>query len=110
MNSQEVKLGSGSQAVMKSSLDFSLYPLDHLDPLKEKLLEHDKQKRQTALLIGGFFLALFFIIALVLLLKPNVIQDSTLVENIELLSSNDDVAFYTEVEFYHWLDSKPPEQ
>ena len=86
--------------------------LDKISPdlLREKILAEDKRKRRRLLFSSGFILSLIVAIITLLALKPNLIQDPSLVDNIDLLSNNEDINFYNRMEFYQWLDLAVAEQ
>ena len=71
---------------------------------REKILEKDRVKRRNILFYFSFLLAIALISVLFLAFKPSILQDKYLINNIELLSNNEDLDFYNELEFYQWLD------
>ncbi|HIO93109.1 MAG TPA: hypothetical protein EYG68_09760 [Leucothrix mucor] len=79
-------------------------PQRGLSRLRAKVLEKDKIKRRNMVFILGFLLLSSLIATLALALKPSALQDSYLVNNIELLSNKEGLDFYNELEFYQWLD------
>ena len=76
---------------------------------REKILEKDRVKRRNILFYFSFLLATALISVLFLAFKPSILQDKYLVNDIELLSNNEDLDFYNEMEFYQWLDSSAAE-
>ena len=71
---------------------------------REKILEKDRKKRHYIILSFIFIISLALITAFALSFKPSILQDSYLVDNIEILSNNEGLDFYKELEFYQWLD------
>lgn len=88
-------------------------PLHLIDPSfsRAKLLEEDRLKRRKIYckiyFISGVLLFSTLVVIIALLFKPDLIQDRILIDNIELLSNNDGIDFYNNMEFYQWLDTKP---
>lgn len=80
------------------------------EQLRAKILAEDKIKRRRLLFLSCLILSLIVAIMILLALKPNLIQDPSLVDNIDLLSSNEDINFYKRMEFYQWLDLAAAEQ
>ncbi len=74
------------------------------DYLREKILEEDKKKRRRLLFFSCLILFLIVAIITLLALKPNLLQDPSLVNNIDLLSNGEEISFYNKMEFYQWLD------
>lgn len=77
---------------------------------REKILEKDREKRRNIIFSFVFLLAIALTAALFLAFKPSVLQDSYLIDDIELLSNNEDLDFYNEMEFYQWLNSSVVEK
>lgn len=74
------------------------------EELREKILAEDKKKRRRLLFLGCLILSLIAVMTTLSALKPNLVQDAFLVDNIDLLSSNEEIHFYNKMEFYQWLD------
>ena len=117
MSQSEINSESTQQHLwtLDSSLDNALL-LDtssNTDPsfLREKILANDKRKRMRVYCISGFFIfSIMLIIFLAITLKSHFINDITLVDNIELLSSNEGVDFYNDdLAFYSWLETSSKE-
>jgi hypothetical protein len=81
------------------------FPIDHPhNHLREKILAEDKKKRYI-LLFSTFAIIMTIIIMIAIFsFKMNVMRDSTLINNIDLLTDSEEIAFYHEMEFYQWLD------
>lgn len=77
---------------------------------REKILEKDREKRRNIFFSFAFLLIIALVSVLFLTFKPSVLQDNYLINNIELLSNNEDLNFYNEIEFYQWLDSAAAEK
>jgi hypothetical protein len=72
--------------------------------IREKILENDRKKRLTILFSSCFIIASIIIVIALFSFKTNPLEDSRLVDNIDLLSNNEEINFYDKMEFYQWLD------
>jgi predicted nucleic acid-binding Zn ribbon protein len=74
------------------------------EELREKILAEDKKKRRRLLFLGCLILSLIATMTVLSALRSNLVQDASLVDNIDLLSNNEEIHFYNRMEFYQWLD------
>lgn len=81
------------------------FPIDHPhNHLREQILAEDKKKRYILLFSTCFIMISIIIMMAILSFKMNLLQDKVLINNIDLLSDSEDIAFYNKMEFYQWLD------
>ncbi|MCK5917088.1 MAG: hypothetical protein KAG34_01590 [Cocleimonas sp.] len=103
MNSQELRPDQISHAHWRDELN----PPDSIEALhnnlREEILESDRKKRLTILLFCCFIIVSVIIIIAFFSFKTTSL-DNTLVNNIDLLSNNEEIDFYNNMEFYQWLD------
>lgn len=104
MNSQDLGADQSSHSYWiygeESTNSANLSP----EELREKILAEDKKKRRRLLFFSCLTLSLIGTMIILSGLKPNLIKDPSLVDNIDLLSSNEEIHFYNRMEFYQWLD------
>jgi hypothetical protein len=72
--------------------------------IREKILENDRRKRLTALFFSCFIIASAIIVIALFSYRTNPLEDSRLIDNIDLLSNNEEISFYDKMEFYQWLN------
>jgi len=77
---------------------------------REKILEKDREKRRNIMFSFAFLLIIALVSVLFLAFKPSVLQDNQLINNVELLTNNEGLDFYNDIEFYQWLDSSTLEK
>jgi len=81
------------------------FPIDHPhNHLREKILAEDRKKRYILLFSTCFIMMSIIIMMAIFSFKMNVLNDSILINNIELLSDSEEIDFYHKMEFYQWLD------
>ena len=103
MNSQELRPDQTLHSQWKDKLNTSDLIETSRNHMREEILKSDRKKRLTLLFFSCFIIASAIIIIAILSFKTNSL-DSTLVENIDLLSNNEKIDFYNKMEFYQWLD------
>ncbi len=81
-----------------------------LDELREKILKEDKKKRQRFLFLSCLIITLFMAVITLSILNTNIMRDPQLVDNVDLLSNDEEISFYRKIEFYQWLDLAVAEQ
>lgn len=61
-------------------------------------------KNGSGLFIGGLATACLMVLAIVVLMKSPTSIETVPVDDLELISSSDNLEFYEDLEFYEWLD------
>ncbi|MCK5809561.1 MAG: hypothetical protein KAH00_00650 [Cocleimonas sp.] len=103
MNSQELRPNQawrsewGDKPNISNSIEI---PYNHR---REEILENDRKKRFAILFFSCFIIVSAIIVIGIFSFKSHSL-DITLVENIDLLSNNEEIDFYNKMEFYQWLD------
>ncbi|MCK5896890.1 MAG: hypothetical protein KAG20_08795 [Cocleimonas sp.] len=110
MSSQELQPDQTPHSHWKRRIDTPAPTEASHNYLREKILAEDRRKRHTLLFSFGFFMALVIFFIVMLSLKSNLLRDSILVNNIDLLSNNEEIDFYNKMEFYQWLDLSAAEK
>ncbi len=110
MSSQDLQPGQTMHSYWTNKMESSNSKKISPEHLRKKILEEDKKKRQRLLFITCFIIALILAVITLLALKSNLIQDPFLINNIDLLSNNEEINFYNKMEFYQWLDLAVAEQ
>jgi hypothetical protein len=103
MNSQELRPDQTLHSQWKGKLNTPDLIEISRNHTREEILKSDRKKRLTLLFFSCFIIASAIIIIAILSFKTSSL-DSTLVENIDLLSNNEEIDFYNKMEFYQWLD------
>ena len=103
MNSQELRADKTLHSQWKDKLNTPDLIEISRNHMREEMLRNDRKKRLTLLFFSGLIMTSAIIIIAILSFKTNSL-DSTLVENIDLLSNNEEIDFYNNMEFYQWLD------
>jgi len=81
------------------------FPIDHPhNHLREKILAEDRKKRYILLFSTCSIITSIVIMVAIFSFKMNLLKDNTLINNIDLLSDSEEIAFYHKMEFYQWLD------
>ena len=97
-------------ARLKQRFDQSVDALDahtasRITRIRYRALEKLVNKQRPGFLVPATAVASACILALVLMLSPREPDDAVIGENdIELISSSEDLEFYEELEFYEWLE------
>ena len=116
MNASEYRPQIKSDNNIASNNTFGINSSYHSLPEKksifrrERILEKDRKKRYYIILSFASIISLALMMAFALSFKPSILKDSYLVDNIEILSSNEGLEFYKEFEFYQWLDLAATEE
>jgi len=103
MNLQELRPDQASHSHWRDKLNTPAsmdIPRAHL---REKILEEDRKKRNLLLFSTFFIIASITIVISLFSFKANLLDDSLLVDNIDLLASKEDIEFYEFGERYQWL-------
>ncbi|HFC91831.1 MAG TPA: hypothetical protein ENJ51_03375 [Leucothrix mucor] len=103
MNPQELRADQTLHSQWKDKLNTPDLIEISRNHMREKILESDRKKRLSLLLFSCFIITSAIIIIAIFSFKTNSL-DSILVENIDLLSNNEEIDFYNKMEFYQWLD------
>ena len=104
MSSQELRPDQTSHSHWRYKLNTPNSIETPRDHIREKILENDRRKRLTILFSSCFIIASIIIVMALFSFKTSLLEDSRLINNIDLLSNNEEINFYDKMEFYQWLD------
>lgn len=108
----EDKLNANETKNIRQSLDNSVDALDantisKIRQIRAQAIEKAEGRKANnwqRLLVGGLATACVMVLAVVLLLKSPGSMQSVPVDDIELISSSDNLELFEDLEFYEWLE------
>ena len=95
------------QRLDKSVEEIDANTLSSIRQIRAKAMEkteNRKYPKQNSMLIGGLATACVFVLAVILLLNPETPVQQIPVDELEMISSIDNLELIEDLEFYEWLE------